>query len=92
MAKFRGTYYYETQARFKHPEAKPEWIDYVLEAPEESRAGRHSKTGDERMEHWRYTPDFGHYLLVVAVPDGRVQNAFFDGDYPKRKRRERDRS
>jgi hypothetical protein len=88
VPQFLGTHYYLTKARFAHAEVKPEWIDYVLEAPEESRPGRHSRPGDERSEHWRYVPEARHYVMVVTVADGRVHNAMFDRTYARRKRRE----
>ncbi len=42
---------------------------------------------DGKVRYWRYVPELGHHIRVVATADGALFNAHEDSGYTRRKRR-----
>ncbi|MBI4339321.1 MAG: hypothetical protein HY680_05145 [Chloroflexi bacterium] len=80
----KTTRYFQTKAILSHPEAnRTDWIEKVMREPEASEVQE-----DRRIRYWAYIPEADKYLRVVTLEDKlTVHNAFFDENYPRRRRR-----
>lgn len=73
-------YFQSIRSRPDRAMIKDEWIQFVIENPEEERF-----QADGRIRRWaKIDENEGRYLRVVRLPDGEtVHNSFFDRGYKR---------
>ena len=70
-------YFLYTRQREDRIQIKSEWIEQVVNEPEETRI-----QGDGRIRKWAYIDEIRKYLRVILLEDGlTVHNAFFDRSF-----------
>ena len=70
-------YFKYTRKRQDRAQIKDEWIEFVIENPEEIVI-----QSDGRIRKWSKIKEANKYLRVILLEDGvTVHNAFFDRSY-----------
>ena len=70
-------YFLYTRQRKDRIEIKSEWIEQVVNNPEETHI-----QSDGRIRKWAYIYEVRKYLRVILLDDGMtVHNAFFDRSF-----------
>lgn len=65
--------YYDTKAKYKHPEVEYEWIKRTLANPYYSEVQQHNG----RIRYYGYIKEIGKWLRVV-IDDGKLLTAHID--------------
>ena len=84
MPRFQRTEYFQhTRQRPDRIGIKDEWIEYVIDHPEQEEI-----QSDGRVRRWARISDFENRALrVILLEDVQtVHNAFFDRDYEENKK------
>jgi hypothetical protein len=74
------TEFFRTRVRALRPAISDAWIAATLASPiaPEFQA-------DGRIKYRGFIPEVGRFLRVIALPGGRVHNAFFDRRFANRR-------